>query len=893
VPVASPSAPEKSTGREPESLLPLALSRPSEALAQADRLLAGRPTAADASIAHQARGIVLRDRGDTAAGIAELRAAVRLAQSSGDPARVADARATLGLTLGIAGQVTEGLDQLGRAADGSTGVLAGQTRVRRAALLITLGQHDDALADLRRAVPLLRRAGDAVWEARSRMYRFAIYATLGRVADADRELVLADRLFVAAGQELEAVMMVQNRAYLAYLVGDLAGALGFLDEAESRYGALDVYIPELAEDRSRALLAAGLAGEAMKVAAVALRDHTERGGRTTMTAELHFAAAQAALAAGQATRAGEWAGSAHDLFRQQGRHGWQLRADHLTVQSRYALGERGARLAALAGRLADQLDALSAAEAPAAHLLAGRLAADHSGLSTDADRHLARAARSRHRGPTFGQPAGWLAQALRAQQRGNTRGMLIACRRGLDAAGEHLRALAAPELRAYAAGYGVELAGLAQRLAVQRGDARMLLLWSERWRASALSVQPARPPEDPDLARDLAALREVTRQVEAAIGEDSPTGHLLARQRALEAEIRSRTRRTRTATAARAAAASPGDLDTGHGEIESLIDRLDGHRLVELTTVDGQLYATTVVGRRVRMYPVGPAEVATRELALTRFQLRRLAHGRPPPDALRALAAAGAALQRAMLGEAVRDLGDGPVVVVPTATLHAVPWGLLPALRAVPTSVTPSAATWRRAGNALVPRRRRVVLVVGPGLSGTDAEVARVADGYPGALVLRDGEAKAEPTLRALDGAWLAHIAAHGVFRSENPLFSAITLDDGPLTGYDLARLRRAPLRLVLSSCDSVVAGQVGDELLGMVSALVPLGTASLLASVVPVNDAASTVLMAEFHAAHRAGHSFSEALCEVRRGVDRESRRGGGDPVLAAAALSFVALGR
>ncbi|MBO0867992.1 MAG: CHAT domain-containing protein, partial [Micromonosporaceae bacterium] len=242
-----------------------------------------------------------------------------------------------------------------------------------------------------------------------------------------------------------------------------------------------------------------------------------------------------------------------------------------------------------------------------------------------------------------------------------------------------------------------------------------------------------------------------------------------------------------------------------------------------------------------------------------------------------ALASAGAALQRAMLGDAVRDLGDAPVVVVPTATLHAVPWGLLPALRRVPTSVAPSVATWLRAGAALVPRRRRVTLVVGPGLTGTAAEVMRIADGYREATVLRDGAATAEATLRALDGAWLAHIAAHGAFRSENPLFSAITLDDGPLTVYDLARLRRAPLRLVLSSCDSAVAGRVGDELLGMVSALVPLGTASLLASVVPVNDAASTELMAQFHAAHQAGRSFSEALCEVRRAATRDLERGGG----------------
>jgi CHAT domain-containing protein len=203
--------------------------------------------------------------------------------------------------------------------------------------------------------------------------------------------------------------------------------------------------------------------------------------------------------------------------------------------------------------------------------------------------------------------------------------------------------------------------------------------------------------------------------------------------------------------------------------------------------------------------------------------------------------------------------------------------------------VAPSAATWLRAGRLSVPRRRRVVLVVGPGMPGSSAEVKRLAERYPGATVLRDGEATAEATLAAMDGAWTAHVAAHGVFRADNPLFSALALDDGPVTVHDLCRLRQAPRRLVLSSCESAVAVPVGaDELLGMVTALVPLGTASLLASVVPVNDAATAPLMADFHECLRAGSSFGAAL----RGM-REIADGTADPVMVATALSFVALGR
>jgi CHAT domain-containing protein len=153
-------------------------------------------------------------------------------------------------------------------------------------------------------------------------------------------------------------------------------------------------------------------------------------------------------------------------------------------------------------------------------------------------------------------------------------------------------------------------------------------------------------------------------------------------------------------------------------------------------------------------------------------------------------------------------------------------------------------------------------------------------------VVLSSGRATADRTLAALDGAWTAHIAAHGVFRAENPLFSALRLDDGPLTVYDLARLHRAPARLVLSSCESGVSAHVsGDELLGMVSALVPLGTASLLASVVPVNDMATAQFMVSFHDKLRVTDSFPDALRAVQA-------REGDDPVAVATAQSFVALG-
>ena len=87
-------------------------------------------------------------------------------------------------------------------------------------------------------------------------------------------------------------------------------------------------------------------------------------------------------------------------------------------------------------------------------------------------------------------------------------------------------------------------------------------------------------------------------------------------------------------------------------------------------------------------------------------------------------------------------------------------------------------------------------------------------------------------------------MASHGDYRAENPLFSSLRLGDGPLTVYDLERVRRVPSHVVLSACDSgLSAARPGDELLGLASSLLAMGTRSLVASIAPVPDAAATAL--------------------------------------------------
>jgi CHAT domain-containing protein len=94
-----------------------------------------------------------------------------------------------------------------------------------------------------------------------------------------------------------------------------------------------------------------------------------------------------------------------------------------------------------------------------------------------------------------------------------------------------------------------------------------------------------------------------------------------------------------------------------------------------------------------------------------------------------------------------------------------------------------------------------------------------------------------ESTLRGLEGAGVAHIAAHGHVHPENPLFSHLELGDGPLYGYDIARIADPPEIVVLSACES-----------GLARAFLDAGSRAVIASVLPVPDAQVSEAMTEVH---------------------------------------------
>jgi CHAT domain-containing protein len=103
----------------------------------------------------------------------------------------------------------------------------------------------------------------------------------------------------------------------------------------------------------------------------------------------------------------------------------------------------------------------------------------------------------------------------------------------------------------------------------------------------------------------------------------------------------------------------------------------------------------------------------------------------------------------------------------------------------------------------------------------------------------------------------------------------------------DIERLDQPPLLIVLAACEvgasSVLAG---DQLLGVVSALLMVGTSSVVASLLPVPDATSVPFMQAVHERLAAGEPTAAALVAGRNALDVD------DPAAFVTAAAFSCYG-
>ncbi len=868
---------------------------PAQAVLVADALIAGAEPSVAVSTAWRARGLAHRELGQLDTALADLREAVRVAEEAcGAPAgdgvtsagqAAGEARMSLVSVLAERGEMAAALDESDRALAQLSGLPAARMRVQRGTFYGRVGRFADAIAEYEQALPSLRRDGDGLWEARVLNNLSIARAYRGEFTSAAMDLVRAEELFLAAGQPLDAADACWNRGFVASRLGDVPLALTLFDTAEARFAAHGVPVPEIFLGRCEVLLSVGLHAEALANAERALA--TTASGRGSLWAEAHLALAQAALAIGDRARARTAASAATDLFQQQERQPWAVVARYVQLRCEEATDEVDEEAVRAAITTADELGRGGwAAQELDARIIAARLAL-RRGDTTRGRHQLQRASAAKQSGAMNVRARAWHAEALLRLAHRDRAGAEQALEAGLHALDQHRATLGATELRVHTAIHGEELASMGLKLALADGAPIDVLRWVERWRAGALRWRPARPPEDAVFAGLLAELRHVGAEEDRQRLDGLDSSKQRRARQELERKVLHHNRQS-VGAGAGGAAVDPDTLSAALGD----------RALVEYLSFGGRLFAVTIRAGEVALHDLGAADHVEQVLDQLRFALRGLGCGTGSllrSGARDLLIAQAAILDERLIRPVLAVIGDAELVLVPSAVLRDVPWAFLPSCVGRPVSVVPSAMLWLRAGGFAGGARGasgaaagRVVLVGGPGLASGDSEVERLATVYPRATLLRGADASAAAVLDALDGAEVAHIAAHGSVRADNPFFSALHVHDGPLTVFDLERLGTPPELVVLPACQSgVTVARPGDEMLGLAAALLALGSRCLIGSVAPVPDQGTTELMTVFHDRLRTGEQPAHALAAAQQAL-----RDTADHDLYAAVASFACYG-
>ena len=165
--------------------------------------------------------------------------------------------------------------------------------------------------------------------------------------------------------------------------------------------------------------------------------------------------------------------------------------------------------------------------------------------------------------------------------------------------------------------------------------------------------------------------------------------------------------------------------------------------------------------------------------------------------------------------------------------------------------------------------------VIGVSDEGTpfvEQEVQNLASMFPGCAVLLNDAATRSAFAEASRRASFLHIATHGLFRQDNPMFSGFKLADGWVTALDLFSMTCQTNLVTLSGCKSGISQVTGsDDLLGLMRGFLYSGARSLMLSLWNVDDRCTAELMSHFYDAWRSGTSKSKALNLAMKAIREE----------------------
>ncbi len=320
-------------------------------------------------------------------------------------------------------------------------------------------------------------------------------------------------------------------------------------------------------------------------------------------------------------------------------------------------------------------------------------------------------------------------------------------------------------------------------------------------------------------------------------------------------------------------------------EVQRLLP--DNAQLVEYYTARNRFYVCLISRNEFKIVALGDVTPVREKLRLLQLQLAkfRLGDDYTQPLEKPLLEATQAHLEElySMLIAPVRSqLTAEHLIIVPHAFLHYLPFHALSdgqqyLIDDFSVSYAPSSSIFAVCQQKQQPRNTgdALVLAVPDARAPYIADEARFVASAMGDAHLFMGEEATEDRLRTLGPqSRFIHIATHGYFRQDNPMFSSIRLGTSQLSLFDLYQLQFDAELVTLSGCGTgmnVVIG--GDELIGLVRGLLYAGAQTLMVSLWEVHDQSTAEFMGDFYRNFKSSANKANALRKAVMNLKQKHR--------------------
>ena len=297
----------------------------------------------------------------------------------------------------------------------------------------------------------------------------------------------------------------------------------------------------------------------------------------------------------------------------------------------------------------------------------------------------------------------------------------------------------------------------------------------------------------------------------------------------------------------------PGDMT---------LEPISGERDTDVTLVtyyalDDELLAFVTDHRQQLVRDIGRLKtvqslVERLRIQLERFNGQRHLSDRHRAQLLRSTRQVLHQLYEATFAAVAPFVKHDKVVIVPHGVLNRVPFHALfdgdrYLLDGYEISYAPGVVAFRVCQQRPAPGSDDIAVfgVSDPNLVAVSAETSAIAAQFPASRTYLDQAATGAQFQQSAQTVQWLHIASHGLFRQDNPAFSALKLHDEWVTAQDILALNIPASLVTLSACESARSRVVGmDEAIGLPRAFLAAGASACIVSQWRVDDAISAEMM-------------------------------------------------